>query len=107
MGLREGEGEGKLFSSSNATIVFVYNVPPFLLGLPKGTGVEGPGCHGNGDKTSRSQSERRTQKHASDPGRDLFCSLVRGDCAKGGGRKKGWMCGRKNPGVKEGLVWTS
>lgn len=42
MGLSEGEGEGKLFSSSNATIVFVYNVPPFFLGLPKGTGWRGP-----------------------------------------------------------------
>lgn len=40
-GQNEGEGEGNLFSSSNATIVFVYNVPPFLLGLLKGTGWRG------------------------------------------------------------------
>lgn len=58
--------------------------------------MEGPGCHGNGDKTSRSHSERDTQKHASNPGRDLcinLCSLVRGDCVpkEEEERKDGWV----------------
>lgn len=77
--------------------------------------MEGPGCHGNSDKTSQSQSERDTQKHASNPGRDLcinLCGLVRGDsdCVpKEEEEKKGWMGGRKageksRSGIKEGLL---
>lgn len=44
--------------------------------------MEGPVCHGNSHKTSWFQSERDTQKHASNPGRNLcinLCNLVRGD----------------------------
>ncbi len=77
----EGEGEGNLFSSSNATIVFVYNVPPFLLGLLMGMGWRGRIAIETVTKQAGPRA-RETQKHASNPGWNLcidLCNLVRRD----------------------------